>query len=238
MTPDLSMPVFRCAIYFAPAPDSPWGLAGSRWLGRCSASGDSLESPAIIGVSQDAHERAIAEPRRYGWHATLKAPFRLAAGRSLDDVWSALKGVAQMHAPFSLPPLDVVQMDSFLALRPAQACPKLQAIAQDCVTQLHPFAMELDETEIARRRRSPLSAEQDRLLIRWGYPWVMDQFRFHFSLTGDIQTWPISHRQALSQAARAHFADLPACEFNLLSIFIEPEKDTDFKLLAQMELGR
>jgi 2'-5' RNA ligase len=236
MTPNFSMPVFRCAIYFAPAPDSPWGLAGSQWLGRCTASGQELALPVIENVSPEQHWQATAEPRRYGWHATLKAPFQLAGAQSCEDVWTALQGVARTHSAFSLPSMNVVEMGSFLALSPARHCPDLHAIAKDCVTRLHPLALALDEAELARRRRAQLTPEQDKLLVQWGYPWVMEQFRFHFTLTGDIRSWPVAQRQATVRAAQAFFDGLPACEFDRLSLFIEAEKGADFQLLAQAQL--
>jgi hypothetical protein len=42
----------------------------------------------------------------------------------------------------------------------------------------------LSEAQLARRREGGLTPAQDALLLRWGYPYVMEEFRFHITLTG------------------------------------------------------
>jgi hypothetical protein len=37
-----------------------------------------------------------------------------------------------------------------------------------------------------RRRQSHLTPEQEQNLLVWGYPYVMDAFRFHMTLTGPV----------------------------------------------------
>ena len=109
---------YRCAVYFVPEVHSDWWQAGSHWLGRCAATGASYAPADIHGVTPDTFEACTAEPRRYGWHATLKAPFRLAAGRSLLTVQSALRDLAHRLPAFDMPPLHITRMGSFLALVP------------------------------------------------------------------------------------------------------------------------
>lgn len=235
-SPSSSRAPYRCAIYFAPAVDSPWWAAGSQWLGRCAHAGTALAQPAIDGVDPTLLHGLTADPRRYGWHATLKAPFQLAPGCGLDALRAALRDLCAGFSRFTLPPLEVRRMDRFIALRPAHASAPLDALAAACVTRLQALAAPLPPAELARRRRAPLTPEQDALLVRWGYPWVLDHFRFHLSLTGDIADQPPATQAALLQAAQARFEPLPACEFGHLSLFVEPSPGADFVLDAQMEL--
>lgn len=230
------MTPYRCAVYFAPAPDSPWGQAGSQWLGRCAATDQRFDLPRIDGLDENTHAACIAEPRRYGWHATLKAPFALVPGQDMVSLVSWLQLLARDHAPFTLPALKVGWMGQFMALRPEHPCEELQDMAAVCVTRLQHLALPLGEAELARRRRAPLTPEQDRLLQQWGYPWVLDHFRFHFSLTGPLDGLPPAQRAALLDAAIRHFEGLEACRFDRLSLFVEPEKGADFQLVAQVEL--
>ena len=81
----------RCAVYFVPEVGSDWWQAGSQWLGRCAASGALFPPPHIDGVEPAQFQTLTAEPRRYGWHATLKAPFRLASGHSPDTLRTATR---------------------------------------------------------------------------------------------------------------------------------------------------
>jgi hypothetical protein len=176
-----------------------------------------------------------AEPRRYGWHATVKAPFRLAPGQTLDSLRNAVRQLCAGYQPFELAPLQVCSLGAFLALRPLHPQPELQQLAADCVRKLHPWAAPLSPDELARRRLARLSAEQDALLQAWGYPYVLDQYRFHFSLTGPLQSLSAHTLAAVAEAALAHFRDLPACRIDRLSLFVERTPGADFCLWDQVE---
>lgn len=222
----------RVAIYFAPDVHSDWWRTGSEWIGRCASTGQAFPPPQIEGLTPSAFTELTAAPRRYGWHATLKAPFQLAPGQDLDSLRQAVRRLCTSRTPFDLAPLEVTRMGSFLALRPAHAQAALEDLAADCVRQLHPLAAPLSENELARRRKSPLTPEQDALLQTWGYPYVMRHFRCHFSLTGPL---PADAVAPLSDAATERFRALPACRADRLSIFIEPEPGAPFRLLEQVE---
>ena len=185
-TPDTPSTHHRYAVYFAPNPGSLGWLAGSHWLGRCAALLQPLQQLAIDGVAADTLHRLTAAPRRYGWHATLKAPFALAPGTDWIALHQAVEDVARGLQPFVLPPLQVQRIDDFLALVPPASHPanaQIQETAATCVTALQPLAAPLSETDLARRRAGGLTARQDALLQQWGYPFVLDEFRFHMSLT-------------------------------------------------------
>jgi putative phosphonate metabolism protein len=226
----------RVAVYFAQRPESAWWQAGSRWLGRCAATGAQFEPPVVPGVPADALDAWTAEPRRYGFHATLKPPFRLENGLGLDDVLQALERLGRDIAPFTLPPLRVATLGDFLALRPEGDNRDADALAARCVTALQPLAAPLSDDELARRRRQPLTPEQDDLLQRWGYPWVLQQYRFHLSLTGDLKAGGEAQRTALVSAAEAQFHPLPDCCVDSIAVFVEPRPGDDFVLTERVEL--
>lgn len=235
MSSEISVP-YRVAIYFAPDPESAWGLAGSEWLGRCAARHVAVAQPVSPGQDAATWSRLTAEPRRYGWHATLKPPFQLARGHTLDGLRQALRNLAGSWPAFDLPPMQVSLLSDFLALQPQSRDARLHDLAAACVTQLHPFAQPLDDAMLQRRRQVPLSPEHDALLRRWGYPWVLQAFRFHFSLTGPLRDVGHDIREALRQAAQAKFSALPPCRFDRLSLFAEPEPGADFVLIEQQAL--
>ncbi|EER60933.1 protein of unknown function DUF1045, partial [Acidovorax delafieldii 2AN] len=108
----------RYAVYFAPAPGTLGWLAGSHWLGRCAAQLEPLPQLDIAGVPKEDLHRLTAAPRRYGWHATLKAPFSLAPGVDWIALHQAVQAVARNLQPFTLPPMRVARLDDFLALVP------------------------------------------------------------------------------------------------------------------------
>jgi hypothetical protein len=228
---------YRCAVYFVPEVHGDWWHAGSQWLGRCAASGVTYPPPVIDGVDATVFQACTADPRRYGWHATLKAPFRLAAGQSLLTVQSALRDLAHRLPAFDMPPLQVTRMGSFLALVPQGDLSQIQATAAACVTELHPLAEALSVADLARRRKTRLTPEQDRLLLAWGYPWVLDEFRFHMSLTGPLNDLSPDAQNAVQAAASAHFEVLPTCRFGHLALFVEPQAGASFELVDTMALS-
>lgn len=168
----------RAAVYYAPLPDDPLFATSSCWLGRDPVSDMPVPQPDLPGI-----DAVTAEPRLYGFHATLKPPFRLAAGRGWDELLQAAHKLANRIAPFELPPLAVSDVHGFLALRETEASTALQALADACVEQLDAFRAPPAEAELARRRRNGLTPRQDAMLTRWGYPYVFDTWFFHMTLT-------------------------------------------------------
>jgi len=227
----------RYAVYFAPRVDGAWWRAGSRWLGRCAAHAQPLPQAPVPGVPAHELHRLTKAPRRYGWHATLKAPFALAPGADAGMLRAGLRNLCRAFESFTMPALKVAMLDDFLALVPEGDSPAIDALAAACVTQLHPLAAPLTSIELDRRRAAGLGAEEDALLVRWGYPFVLERFRFHLSLTGSLRDAEPATVQALQDAARHVFDALPPCRFDALSLFAEPRPGADFMLVEQLELG-
>lgn len=230
----------RYAVYFAPHPGTLAWLAGSHWLGRCAALLRPLPQLDIHGVAKEELERLTAAPRRYGWHATLKAPFALAPGVDWLTLQHAVQTLADSLRPFSMPPLQVQRIDDFLALVPTRSHPanaEIQAAAAACVKQLQPLAAPLSAADLARRRAAGLTPRQDELLQQWGYPFVLEEFRFHMSLTGSLAGEREDTVELVLDAAEQFFADLPPLRFNSLALFAEPAPGADFVLLDHLELG-
>lgn len=236
---------YRYAMYFAPSPGTLGWLAGSHWLGRCAALLQPLQQLDIDGVTPEDLHRVTAAPRRYGWHATLRAPFALASGVQWLDLHHAVQTVAQSLRPFDLPPLQVERRGDYLALVPlgggstaAQAAlAALDDVARACVTALQPLAAPLTDAQLAHRRATGLSPAQDALLQRWGYPFVMDEFRFHMTLAGPMHQLDDEAQTLVHAAAQDYFADLPTLRFNSLALFAEPTPGADFVLLDHIEVG-
>jgi putative phosphonate metabolism protein len=231
----------RYAAYFAPAIGSAWCEAGNRWLGRCAANNQTWPQPVFEGLPVGLQFKLTSAPRRYGWHATLAAPFTLLPQIEESTLREGLQTLCRAWEPFDMPALEVALLDDFLALVPAQPSPALHAVAAACVTGLHAFSEPLSLSELQRRRAAGLTPEEDALLVRWGYPYVLDRFRFHMSLTGSLRDTEPRVVETLRAAARQHFAPLLAAtplRFEAISLFAEPAPGADFVCLAQMALGR
>jgi Protein of unknown function (DUF1045) len=230
---------YRYAVYFTPRANTQWALAGSRWLGRCIFSGKVFEAPVVEGVTANEFKDAIQEPRRYGWHATLKAPFRLATNQQFASeaaLVDAMKDLVSSMQSFTLPPLRVGMMRNFVALRADGDQKRINAVARTCVTNLHYLVQGLDEQALVRRRKANLSPEQDRMLVQWGYPWVLEEFQFHLSLSGPVDGLNLETRAALLNAAQQHFAIEEDCRFDQISLFCERSPNAPFELIESFDL--
>jgi len=182
----------RYAIYFAPAPETPLWRFGSAVLGYDAQTGREVRQLVPAGWDADAFRALTEEPRRYGFHATLKAPFRLADGAEEGELASALNAFALRQPGFSLPRLEVAAIGSgtaeggFVALTEPQPTPELLTLERAVVTAFEPFRAPLTQEEIARRRPDRLSDRQRAQLTAFGYPYVFEDFRFHLTLTGRV----------------------------------------------------
>ncbi|MFO1141678.1 MAG: DUF1045 domain-containing protein [Amaricoccus sp.] len=180
----------RHAIYFAPPENGPLARFGAAWLGWDPVAGVPRGRGRVFAGLPCPRAELVAGPDRYGFHATLKAPFRLAAGCDEAGLREALAALAARHRPFEIELGPGVMPGTqgkpgFVALMPTDEAPDLDPLAAACVTELDGFRAPLMPEEIARRGSSLGRAERAHL-ARWGYPWVLDRFRFHMTLTRPV----------------------------------------------------
>ena len=227
---------YRYAVYFAPNVEQHWWSHASEWLGRCAVSQQLSVQPTIPGLSATRFAELTEHPRRYGFHATMRAPFVLASKYQPSDLVESVNAICQKLKPFVLPRLRVTLLEHFIALVPERDVAQITTLEEQCVTRLNDYAEPLGPEELRRRRSAGLSSREDFLLLQWGYPYVLDCFRFHCSLTGSLAKASLAETTALIQAAHQHFDDLPPCIFDSLAIFVEPTRGADFVLLQQCPL--
>lgn len=226
---------YRYAIYYAPPLAHPLWRAGCLWLQRDPTRAD--ETPA---APARAH---IGEPRRYGFHATLKPPFRLREPWSETALLGALAHLASRTPAFAMPALQVDSLGDFLALRPTLDLPRehaLHRLADECVSKLDLFRAPPDDTERARRAALQLSDAQRGWLDRYGYPYVMNEWRFHMTLTDKLPAAEHATREAIAGQAREHFAAALAAPLvcDSLCVYVEPDRGQPFVLAHRFELKR
>ena len=212
----------RYALYYAPdARDALW-QAGCAWLDP--------RAP-LAGLAE-----ITAEPRRYGFHATLKPPMQLIEGADVDAVLAAARAVAGQVPAFALPPLAVADWHGFLCLRETLASPSLQALADACVAGLDHLRAAPDAAELARRRGGGLTRAQDANLLRWGYPHVFATWFFHMTLSRRLTSAELPDWRA---AATRWFAAALAQPRHVraLCVFEQPGADEPFHVIARLPLA-
>lgn len=176
------MPDHRFAVYYAPPAGSALAAFGASWLGWDANAGTEVAHPDVgLDVA-----RLTRTPRAYGFHGTLKPPFRPKEGQRVEDLDAAIAKLAARVAAFEAPPLVLRRIGRFIALVPETSSEPLAALAAACVQSLDGFRAPPTPEETAKRRKAGLSQRQEALLAAWGYPYVLEEFRFHMTLTGPL----------------------------------------------------
>ncbi len=222
----------RYAIYYAAPRGSALDRFGAEHLGYDAWSGDELPFPD--GLPGDWRE-LTSDPRKYGFHATLKAPFALAAGIREDELASACAGFAR--TPRALPAIAPIvdSISGFIAVIPSEPSDELSRLAADCVRAFDGFRAPLTREDRARRRPDKLTERQRSYLDRWGYPYVMEEFRFHMTLTGSLER---ARREPVLDLLKRRFSEIRPTTLAIdnIALFRQLDHASRFQILGDWRL--
>jgi hypothetical protein len=230
----------RYALYLAPPPDSDLWRFGSEVLGRDAGTGEAFGRFAPEGYEIEAWRKLTSEPRRYGFHVTLKAPFRLRIDLDVVDLMDRVASFARRHSPFDAGELHVGHMilddgRDFAVLKPEGQSKGLRALEAAAVRGLDDLRESLSPAERLRRRESELNPRQSYYLDAWGYPYVLDEFRPHFTLTN-----PLPNAEQVAKVLKWEFqmrVASPALRVDSVALFGERASDGQFEIVRTFPLG-
>lgn len=230
----------RYAIYFAPDTASPLWRFGSGVLGYDAATGAAIPPLLPPGYGAESWAAATADPRKYGFHATLKAPFELAQGRTEGELTSAMETFARTREAVPLGRCRVGTIPSsenggFVAMMPDEPPAGLATLERAIVTELDPFRAPLTEADRARRRPERLSERQRDHLDRYGYPYIFEEFRFHMTLTGRLDA-PKPVADALQAMADAGGV-AKMLVLDRLALFRQDDGGSRFRIMSTVMLA-
>jgi putative phosphonate metabolism protein len=227
----------RYAIYFTPEPRSALDRFGAELLGYDAAIGEDLAFPdAVLQLAPDWRE-LTCDPRKYGFHATLKAPHSLAPGKTEADLLAACEAFAGTPRPIPAISPVVGSISGFIAVVPAKPSADLERLAADCVSEFDSFRAPLSAEDRARRNPSMLTPRQREYLDRWGYPYVMEDFRFHMTLTGRLP--PERHGPVLAMLeARFSALDLKTLAIDRIALSRQDDADSRFRIVGAYVLRK
>jgi putative phosphonate metabolism protein len=226
----------RFAIYYAPRIDSELSRFGVACLGRDAATGVEFPPPLLDGLSAERWHAITESPRRYGFHATLKPPFHLAPGRTVDELRHRLERFADERRPFEAGPLSVARISNFLAFVLRAPSPPLCNVAKACVSRFDDFRATPSEAELQRRRSDSLTPRQRALLDTWGYPYVFEEWRFHMTLASGLETTEADHVCDVLREAAGAACDAPL-EVDAVCLFEQASADAPFRLVRRFPFG-
>jgi putative phosphonate metabolism protein len=233
--PDPEVTVIRYAIYFTPAPQGALWRFGCAVLGYDADAGLMTDHPPSDFFKSDFDESYTSEPQKYGFHATLKAPFALSARADEQRLCEAATAFAAMRTVQLVEPLKIATLGPFLALVPAGDPGPLAALADDCVREFEMFRAPASAPDRARRLTASLTPRQTDLMDRWGYPYVFDEYRFHMTLSSRLdeasQTRFRAVLESLYEPIRAPL------KIDSIAIFKQASPSDRFQVLGRFEFG-
>ncbi len=220
----------RYAIYYAPAPGSVLDRFGADLLGYDAYRGDDLPFPRDLTLATPDWRDLTQDPRKYGFHATLKAPMALASGRTEAQLAAACEAFAGTAR--SIPAIEPVvdSISGFIAVMPAKPSAELLQFVGDVTREFDSFRAPLTAGDRARRNPAKLTPRQCEYLDRWGYPYVMEEFRFHMTLTGRLDP---ARREPVMAMLRDRFSaiGLKTLAINRIALFRQNHADSRFRII-------
>lgn len=220
----------RYAIYWVPSAEHALWRAGCTWLGRDPTEPVTAPAPALRGA-----------PWRYGFHATLKAPMRLKPGVSQVQFCEALAVFTAKQPRFAMPGLQLAWLNHFLALRPAQTLDRahpLWRLADACVQDMDVWRATPNANEQLRFQNDTYTAAEQRAALQYGYAYVLEQWRFHMTLSDSLGARQQVQRQTIEQRARSHFTQALAEPLHCteLALFVESQPLAPLRLVQRFLL--
>jgi putative phosphonate metabolism protein len=228
----------RFAIYFVPAANTALYRFGAAVLGYDCYTGEPAARPRDGGLTEAEWAGLTAEPRTYGFHATLKAPFRLRDEFDRGDLLAELKTLAASLAAIPTFEPAVGLIGGFVAILPRTASPALDQLAADCVTGFERFRLPMTAPERAGRLAAGLSPRQTENLDRYGYPYVFEEFRFHMTLAGQIEPERRAAIHALLQTEFVRLHGLRPVQIDQLALVRQHRPDQPFRVIGRAPLRR
>ncbi len=225
----------RYAIYYTAPAGSDLDRFGAELLGYDAKGGADLPFPDDVTKAVPDWRELTRDPRKYGFHATLKAPLPLAEIKTEAGLLAACENFVRTPRPIPLirPVVDAVS--GFIAVVPAEPSTELGRLAADCVCEFDGFRAPLSPEDRARRNPAALTPRQSDYLDRWGYPYVLEEFRFHMTLTGRLDA---ARRQPVLAMLRARFAGLGlgTLAIDRITVCRQDAADSRFRILEQFAL--
>jgi hypothetical protein len=226
----------RYAVYFMPAADSDLYRFGSAVLQYDGYTGRPVAPPDECAADADAWRKATEEPRRYGFHATLKAPFYLAPSCTEAQLVSAFQSFAALGRKAAVVEPEIATLSGFTALVPLQANPAVESLAADCTTIFDAFRAPMSARERARRLTSGLNPSQVANLDRWGYPYLFADYRFHMTLTGRIEAGRREPTVATLRRAFERMCGAKPIAIDRLALVRQDTPEAAFRVLSHAPL--
>ena len=224
----------RYAIYYTPPPFSRLAAFASGVIGYDCFEAVDVRFAQLAGIDPHVQKLMTVDPRRYGFHATIVAPFHLRV-HSEDELIAAANHFAGKARPVRIGSLEVAVLGDFIALVPVRSTAEISRLTATSLEAFDAYRPPLSAADRERRLRMHLTPRQIELMDRWGYPFVLDEYRFHMTLTGAL---PEHMRDDFRHALAHAFAERSRDTFDLdaISVMRQDDAAARFRVLRRCRL--
>jgi hypothetical protein len=199
---------------------------GSSLLGRDPWDGGALKRPNLKHLLEEELIERTKKASLYGLHATIVAPFRLNSDEK--TLLSALEELLLGEKEIPMPPLKIeTPRDAFTALVPESLPKALKDLERKLVVNLN----RLRDKEAPLKNRGRLGDRAADYYQKWGYPYVLEEFFFHITLSDAADAKTLA-------ALKDFFPDEALGAFFIDSLCLSRQEDElPFKTAARFPLG-
>jgi hypothetical protein len=145
---------------------------------------------------------------------------------------AAVRRAAARHGPFMLAPLRLMLLSGFPVLSAKAVMEPFFALEKSLLETLSPMFLPPDPQSLARRGK--LNSRQIENFWKWGYPFVLNDHRFHLTL-GDVGS-----SDEYIKALKGYFAPslLNSLAISKVSLCVQNAPDGKFMLLKDFPLSK
>jgi len=151
-------------------------------------------------------------------------------------LFAAVEDLALSTYPVVLGGLQIEKIADFLALVQSRESDDLNKLALRCVRILDAYRAQLSDAEIAKRRSAGLNEREERMLLKWGYPYVKKTYRFHMTLTGRLNNRQMKMLRPVLARMAINVIDQPIMVDDIC-VLGDPGNDQPFRLLERFALS-
>jgi len=234
MKVDMIQEFSRFAIYYLPSESNLLSNFASSWFGWNPHLGMEVSYPVWKNLNFNIAE-LTSEPGKYGLHGTLKPPFPLAKQENFEELRVAILKLSRSIKKFKIPSITLRVIDGFIAIVPTIRNERIDYLAEKCVKELDDFRGPESLENIKKRRSVGLSERQENHLRRWGYPYVLDDFNFHLTMTEKLRP-EVSERVFLVLASKLESVLMAPLLVDKIFLCGESVENGKFKVIEKFSL--
>ena len=176
----------RYYIGYTPHPNSKLWKLISAWLGYDCARDTKPKTVLTLGLPKKVHTEAVSSALRIGFSCVFYPPFKLREDMDIEELVIHSQTFCHTLTPVTTGALKVQSNGGQIIIAPLSTDKKIIDLAGDCVRFFDNFRLKGPPVPINGQMHKALSQRQIDYLIKWGNPYVFEEFAFTMPLTGRI----------------------------------------------------